>query len=1832
MADFSQLPSPPGGILATDELLVVRLQGGLSVPYQANVSQLPTGQFQQGLVAVVGPWNANTNSPTLVSSAGTSGETYIVSVSGNTNLNGNSTWLVGDLALFSDNAWNRILGPESSGSGGGGTSYTFVNGLSLSGTTVSPVYGTAANTIAEGNDIRIVGALQSTNNLSDLSNFATARSNLGLGALATENAPSSGLVLSNGSTLETATIGVGLSLSGTTLSANGVSFTVGEGLVDNSGTLSVIYGTASGTAAQGNDTRIVDALQSTNNLSDLTNAITARSNLGLGSLAVENNPGSGIVFSTGSALEPAVVGAGLILNNNTLSTSGVSFTVGEGLLDNSGTLSVIYGTTSGTAAQGNDSRIVGALQSANNLSDLTNAATARTNLGLGSLAIENNPGSGIVFSTGSSLEPAVIGSGITLNGNTLSANGISFVVGQGLVDNSGTLAVTTPTSSTLGGIFSQTAPANEFVTGVNASGDLTFAQPVSANISGLGSLAAANYPLSGIVFSTGSTFEPASIGSGLSLLGNALSANGILTNLSVSGSGVVSGVFSTAGGIADQSFQSSTPVSSGAITIPQNCSTYFVSGNTALTALAITMPNAPENDFLLTILFEPQVNFVSWAVGASDNGFYAPPPLAIVPGTALRYLYNAASKSWLSVYHGSEANFYSSNLYDYMFGAVGDGATDDSAAIQAGLNAVEAFGGGTFYLRPKTYYINNNITIPSSVRLKGYATPGANISGNGGLPSTEYVLLLNPIYTINVNSQSSIEGVLVVSSNALVTNPQSTLRELVQLTNYLNTSAAGKGISYLPNTSDILLRDVGVYGFQYGIYSPTGSVNAGARVNAFNVHIDCNTGILVNGCYDTSYYTICRVHPYLSTGSSINAVSWTINNITNDASGQYNITVGASNPSSVGFFFIDGDLVNLANAAGIPSSVNTRWTITNVNSGTSSFSLSGSTYSVGWTSGTGDIYVNGFMRFGAGFQTNNNTGVQFLNSWVLGHDIGYGVDGGSSWISFVEAGVDNWINTKDPTTIGFNLIGNSVWTRIVGSSISSQGRAIVCNTSGNGQNSIIGSMIATNGSVQPSGQISLLQGRLSYASNHSSGLSFYVADSFGFLGLANDNDLSSASLVFESSAGYGSVYGAPGSNLRGVNTGSNAFSIIPPSGASATLVLSTSATTGGAEWSLTATPVGDFSIFDNTASGTPLVFLNSGGFNTTVPIYFGGTYNPSFYNYYLGVGISQPFYALGGGRILNALLGASHVTATGSTSGTLTIPNDTSVYGIAASATVYNLTIDLPSAPKDSNLLWVYAENTSVSGLTLVPAAGQSVTYTPQLFNPGNGALYCYSSGTSVWHLIMSPAASGGSSYILPPATTSSLGGVVVSAGLSVTGGGDLSLAAPTASVLGGVFSSTAPANEFATGITTAGAVTYAQPTSANISGLGTMAAQNANAVDITGGSISAVGIGTSTIQTTTLGTSYTLVTGTSSGSFSIPNSVSVYGVQASATINNLTLDFPNNPYHTQLLWIYADNTTVSGLTLTPVAPAVGATSTPTGLFEGEGYLYFYNANDSLWHLVASPGAGGGGGSVTGLGSLAYQNANAVKITGGSIYDTVLGPTHQVVTAASSGTLTIPTGVTIYGVSASATVLNLTIDFPSGTAATDSQLLLVYSENTTVSGLTFTAAAGQTISNAPTGLSAGAGYLYYFSSGALSWRLAMSPGAGGTGGSFNTLTPLPYSWIIYNSGAIPVTEPRSGAIFMNIAQPSNSLPYYYFSPSMPYPIYINSATYNLNAGALTFAVFNGSSGIGSLSITPPSGTTFTTTQATSAQLVAQGSSLYLAVSGQNSSSDFNIQLNYYIAQ
>lgn len=55
-----------------------------------------------------GNWDASLNIPFLTSGVGVNGYYYIVSVAGNTNLDGITNWQIGDWAIFNGTAWQKI--------------------------------------------------------------------------------------------------------------------------------------------------------------------------------------------------------------------------------------------------------------------------------------------------------------------------------------------------------------------------------------------------------------------------------------------------------------------------------------------------------------------------------------------------------------------------------------------------------------------------------------------------------------------------------------------------------------------------------------------------------------------------------------------------------------------------------------------------------------------------------------------------------------------------------------------------------------------------------------------------------------------------------------------------------------------------------------------------------------------------------------------------------------------------------------------------------------------------------------------------------------------------------------------------------------------------------------------------------------------------------------------------------------------------------------------------------------------------------------------------------------------------------------------------------------------------------------------------------------------------------------------------------------------------------------------------------------------------------------------------------------------------------------------
>lgn len=65
-----------------------------------------------GSVSYQGTWDPVNNVPSLTSGVGTTGDYYVVSVSGTRTLDGNSTWIAGDEVIFNGTIWERVVNAD----------------------------------------------------------------------------------------------------------------------------------------------------------------------------------------------------------------------------------------------------------------------------------------------------------------------------------------------------------------------------------------------------------------------------------------------------------------------------------------------------------------------------------------------------------------------------------------------------------------------------------------------------------------------------------------------------------------------------------------------------------------------------------------------------------------------------------------------------------------------------------------------------------------------------------------------------------------------------------------------------------------------------------------------------------------------------------------------------------------------------------------------------------------------------------------------------------------------------------------------------------------------------------------------------------------------------------------------------------------------------------------------------------------------------------------------------------------------------------------------------------------------------------------------------------------------------------------------------------------------------------------------------------------------------------------------------------------------------------------------------------------------------------------
>jgi hypothetical protein len=171
---------------------VATLDAGGKVP----VSELPAAVL--GALSYQGTWDASTNTPTLTSSTGTKGYYYVVAVAGTTNLDGITDWQIGDWAVYSGTAWQKIDNSDIGGDVVGPASATD-NAIARFDSTTGKLL---QNSVVTVSDAGVIDGVTHMNNVDYIDFDTTYATTLGAGQLGWNGNDTLGLGMIGGNVIQ----------------------------------------------------------------------------------------------------------------------------------------------------------------------------------------------------------------------------------------------------------------------------------------------------------------------------------------------------------------------------------------------------------------------------------------------------------------------------------------------------------------------------------------------------------------------------------------------------------------------------------------------------------------------------------------------------------------------------------------------------------------------------------------------------------------------------------------------------------------------------------------------------------------------------------------------------------------------------------------------------------------------------------------------------------------------------------------------------------------------------------------------------------------------------------------------------------------------------------------------------------------------------------------------------------------------------------------------------------------------------------------------------------------------------------------------------------------------------------------------------------------------------------------------------------------------------------------------------------------------------------------------------------------------------------------------
>jgi hypothetical protein len=383
------------------------------------------------------------------------------------------------------------------------------------------------------------------------------------------------------------------------------------------------------------------------------------------------------------------------------------------------------------------------------------------------------------------------------------------------------------------------------------------------------------------------------------------------------------------------------------------------------------------------------------------------------------------------------------------FGAIGNGTTDDTAAIQAAIDAAVGAGGGIVRLGPRRYRVSGaNLVVRENVCLEGPVQfPG------GQRPSGDYrnipgTLLVASNRTVQVLRAATLRGITLIRDG--MAPPPTTMRAAIELRDAMAGTAITVGdASGLHH--DVLLEDLLVLGFDLAVRSDNSQ-----RLNLRRMRGDNRSGVFLTRTYDISRIHDVHFWPFLTGNlTNISIVQRAISAVANNGAGAVRVTTSAAHG------LVTGDVVNTYGIGGV-AGANNRFLATVID--TTRVDLQGSAFSGTWTGG-GTLAVWNNRRIGTAFRIESSDVAEFINCFCYGYDRGFDLGAGAASIQLHNCSVDDLLVLADPNTVGALIQGTAFRTKWVGGFISSMATAIRVNSAATnqGDNQFVGVMVGGGG-------------------------------------------------------------------------------------------------------------------------------------------------------------------------------------------------------------------------------------------------------------------------------------------------------------------------------------------------------------------------------------------------------------------------------------------------------------------------------------------------------------------------------------------------------------------------------------------------------------------------------------------------------------------------------------------------------------------------------------------------------------------------------------------------